>query len=61
MAIKREQSLSHGDVIDQYMPTENVLRTMQSIDDTSTREISSINANDPEYANKVGEIKKRAK
>lgn len=43
------------------MPTENVLRTMQSIDDTSTREISSINANDPEYANKVGEIKKRAK
>ena len=42
MALKKEQSLSHGDAIDQYMPTENVLRTMQSIDDSSLREISSI-------------------
>ena len=59
--MKKEQSLSHGDGIDQYMPTENVLATMQSIDDQKSREIASLNKNDADYAQKVQEITARAK
>ena len=53
VAIEREQSLSQGEAIDKFMPTGNVMRTMQSIDDQKSREIASIPKSDPEYAQKV--------
>ena len=33
VAMEREQSLSMGEAIDNFMPTGNVMRTMQSIDE----------------------------
>ena len=61
MAMKREKSLSQGEKIDQYMPTDSVLRTMQSIDDQKTREINAISSSDPDRSKKVKEIEARAK
>ena len=61
MAMQREKSLSQGEKIDQYMPTDSVLRTMQSIDDQKTREINSISSSDPDRSKKVKEIEARAK
>lgn len=61
VAMKKEQSLSHGDGIDQYMPTENVLATMQSIDDQRLLEIRQLQKNDPNYDKKVKEVTARAK
>ena len=61
VAIEREQSLSQGEAIDRFMPTGNVMRTMQSIDDQKSREIAAINKSDPEYAQKVQAIEQRAK
>ena len=61
LAMKKEQSLSTGDAIDQYMPTENVLAAMQKIDDEKKREISLISKNDPQYKEKVKAIEQRAK
>lgn len=59
--MKKEQSLSHGEAIDQYMPTENVLTAMQSIDDQKQREIDQLDRNDPNYDKLVKEIMARAK
>ena len=53
MALQREQSLQHGEAIDNFMPTGNVIATMNSIDEQKAREISSIAKSDPEYAKKV--------
>lgn len=53
VAIEREQSLSQGESIDRFMPTGNVMRTMQSIDDQKAREIEAISKSDPQYAAKV--------
>lgn len=61
VAMKREKSLSQGEKIDQYMPTDSVLRTMQSIDDQKTREINAISSSDPDRSKKVKEIEARAK
>ena len=61
VAIEREQSLSQGESIDRFMPTGNVMRTMQSIDDQKAREIESISKSDPQYAEKVRQIEQRAK
>ncbi len=61
IAIKREQSLSQGEAIDKYMPTNNVLVAQQSIDDQKQREINQINKSDPDYAKKVKDIEQRAK
>lgn len=61
VAIEREQSLSQGESIDRFMPTGNVMRTMQSIDDQKLREIESISKSDPQYAEKVKQIEQRAK
>ena len=61
VALHKEQSLQHGEAIDQYMPTENVLRTMQSIDDTKSAEIARLNKSDPNYAEQVKQIEQRAK
>ena len=47
VAIEREQSLSQGEAIDKFMPTTNVMRTMQSIDEQKTREIGQIPKSDP--------------
>ena len=61
VAIEREQSLQKGEAIDKFMPTSNVMRTMQSIDDQKLREIDSIPKTDPQYKKKVEEIELRAK
>ena len=47
MAMQREQSLSHGEAIDQYMPTGNVIATMNSIDEQKTREMAQVPKSDP--------------
>jgi len=61
VAIEREQSLSQGEAIDKFMPTSNVMRTMQSIDEQKSREIDAISKSDPEYTAKVKSIELRAK
>ena len=49
IALKKEQSLSMGETIDNFMPTENVLQMMASIDSTKEREIAALAKNDPNY------------
>mmetsp|Transcript_25578 Transcript_25578/g.34192 ORF Transcript_25578/g.34192 Transcript_25578/m.34192 type:complete len:105 (+) Transcript_25578:1506-1820(+) len=61
VAIEREQSLSQGEAIDKFMPTGNVMRTMQSIDEQKSREIAAISKGDPSYEARVKEIETRAK
>ena len=61
MALKKEQSLSHAESIDQYMPTQSVINAMQTIDEQCLKEIMSIPKTDPEYAQKVKAIEERAK
>ena len=61
LAMKKEQSLSTGDAIDQYMPTETVLAAMTKIDEEKNREIAKISKSDPQYKDKVKAIEQRAK
>ena len=56
VAMKKEQSLSHGEAIDQYMPTDSCIATMERIDEERLREINSIPAGDPERAQKIAQI-----
>ena len=52
IAMKKEQSLSMGEAIDNFMPTENVLQMMASIDQTKEREIAALQKSDPQYEKK---------
>ena len=52
----REQSLSTGEAIDQYMPMGSAIATMNSIDEEKTREIAAISKSDPQYEKKVKAI-----
>ena len=61
LALKKEQSLTHGESIDNYMPTEQTISTMQSIEDEKNRAIAAIPKNDPQYAEKKKQIEARAK
>ena len=61
VALRKEQSLTHGESIDNFMPTEQTITTMQSIEDEKARAIAAIPANDPEYAQKKKQIEARAK
>ena len=61
LALKKEQSLTHGESIDNYMPTEQTISTMQSIEDEKNRAIAAISKNDPQYAEKKKQIEARAK
>ena len=47
--MKKEQSLSMGEAIDNFMPTENVLQMMASIDQTKEREIAALSKGDPNF------------
>ena len=49
VAMKSELSLQHGESIDQYMPTENVMQTMNNIEDQRRQELSKLDKTDPEY------------
>ena len=60
-ALKKEQSLSHAESIDQYMPTQSVINAMQTIDEQCLKEVMAIPKTDPEYAQKVKAIEERAK
>ena len=61
VAMQREQSLQHGEAIDNFMPTGNVIATIQSIDEQKQQEINSISKSDPDYAKKVKAVEQRAK
>lgn len=58
--MKREQSLNHGEAIDNFMNMDNAVRTLGSIDEQRDREIKAISKTDPEYEKKVKVIKQRA-
>ena len=59
--MQREQSLQHGEAIDNFMPTGNVIAMMNSIDEQRAREINAIARSDPDYAKKIQAIQQRAK
>ena len=53
LALKSEKSLSHGEGIDNYMPTDDVLEYLERIDQSRQREIDALNREDAEYSKKV--------
>ena len=61
LALKKEQSLTHGESIDNFMPTEQAINAMQSIEDQKNRAIAAIAKNDPQYAEKKKQIEAQAK
>jgi len=60
-ALNRELSLQHGDSIDAFMPTEQVMNRVRKIDRLKEKQIATIEKDDPDFASKVEEIEKRAK
>ena len=61
LALKKEQSLTHGESIDNYMPTDQTIAAMQAIEEEKNRAIAAISKSDPEYAEKKKQIEARAK
>jgi hypothetical protein len=61
VALVKEQSLQHGESIDQYMNTNHCISTMDNIDQQRLKEIELLDKSDPSYAKKVREIESRAK
>ena len=61
IALQKEQSLQHGESIDQYMPTGNAIATMESIERQKLAEIAALNKNAADYNKKLKEIEQRAK
>ena len=61
LALKSEKSLQHGEGIDNYMPTDDVLEYLERIDQSRQREIDALNSEDAEYSKKVKQINARAK
>ena len=47
VALKKEQSLTHGESMDNFMPTEQAINAMQSIEEEKNRAIAAIPKNDP--------------
>ena len=47
LALKKEQSLTHGESMDNFMPTEQAINAMQSIEEEKNRAIAAIPKNDP--------------
>ena len=50
LALKKDESLTHGESIDNYMPTDQTIAAMQAIEDEKNRAIAAIPKNDPGYA-----------
>ena len=61
VALKKEASLTHGESIDNFMDMEQCELAMKKIDRQKSREISKLDKNDPNYAEMIIEIEKRAK
>ena len=52
VALKKEQSLQHGESIDQYMPTGNVVATMENIEYKKNEEIAALDKNADDFKRK---------
>lgn len=47
LALKKEQSLTHGESIDNYMPTDQAIAAIQAIEDKKNSAIAAIPKSDP--------------
>ena len=61
LALKKEQSLTHGESIDNYMPTDQAIAAIQAIEDKKNSAIAAIPKSDPQYAEKKKQIEAQAK
>jgi len=55
-ARQREASLKYGSALDESLPTDRVLETLQDLEERFETQISTIPDDDPERADKVQEI-----
>ena len=60
-ARQKEAQFKYGAGLDEKLPTDRVIETLQSLEGQFESQISTIPDDDPDYANKVQEIKREAR